>query len=421
VTELRALRKDGSEFPVELGLSGVRIRGQWQAVAAVQDVSERARSQREIAAAHAKLAGVVEQLEKRNLRNGILNDLREFLLGCPSVAEVGPVMVHSMALLFPNYEGALYILSPSRTDLELLANWGAGLAGGEERTISPEACWALRRGRPYMVENAGAAMVCDHLRDSPRTPYACLPLMAKTDVIGMLHLRESPNARSASGIVSDLGDMVPDLCGLLAMSISNLRLKETLKVQSIKDTLTGLFNRRYMEECLQREIWRASRTERQIGVVMADIDHFKNLNDVYGHGAGDYVLSAFGNLVNAQIRGSDIACRYGGEEFTIILPEATAQDAPWRANDLREKVRSLKLTYGGRELPTVTISMGVSTYPVNGTTSEELLNAADAALYKAKLAGRDRVVVHGQSDSSPAPPLSERVDLAPAHTLKRAS
>ena len=193
------------------------------------------------------------------------------------------------------------------------------------------------------------------------------------------------------------------LSELLSLSISNLRLSETLRTQSIKDPLTGLFNRRHMEECLQREIWRASRNGRQIGVIVADIDHFKNFNDKYGHGAGDYVLSAFGNLVNTEIRGSDIACRYGGEEFTLILPEANAQDAPWRANDLLHKVRSLKLSYGGCELGPVTISMGVTTYPDGGTTSEELLKAADAALYKAKLAGRDRVVVYGLSASTPAP------------------
>jgi diguanylate cyclase (GGDEF)-like protein len=153
---------------------------------------------------------------------------------------------------------------------------------------------------------------------------------------------------------------------------------------------------------------------------MADIDHFKAFNDTYGHGAGDFVLSAFGNLVNTQIRGSDIACRYGGEEFTLILPEATSQDAPWRANDLLEKVRALKLTYGGRELGPVTISMGVSTYPEAGATSEELLRAADAALYTAKLAGRDRVVVHDDGGLSPSRLRPARVDPYTARALKGA-
>jgi hypothetical protein len=221
--------------------------------------------------------------------------------------------------------------------------------------------------------------------------------------------------------MADLEDMSSMLTELLSLSISNIRLSETLRTQSIKDLLTGLFNRRHMEECLQREIWRASRNGRQIGVIMADIDRFKTFNDTYGHGAGDYVLSAFGNLVNTEIRGSDIACRYGGEEFTLILPEATAQDAPWRANDLLEKVRSLKLTYGGRELGPVTISMGVSTYPDAGTTSEELLKAADSALYSAKLAGRNRVVVHGDGVLSPSRPRPEPVDLSAARALKGAA
>ena len=218
-----------------------------------------------------------------------------------------------------------------------------------------------------------------------------------------------------------LEDISSLLAEMLSLSISNLKLSETLRVQSIRDPLTGLYNRRYMEECLQREIWRAFRNGRPIGVVMADIDHFKKFNDKHGHGAGDYVLSAFGNLVNTQIRGSDIACRYGGEEFIIILPEANLEDAPWRANELRGAVKALHLTYDGLAFDPVTISMGVATYPEAGTTSEELVKAADAALYRAKLAGRDRVVVHGQTVVLLDPPSPKGPDPSPSHALKDAA
>jgi diguanylate cyclase (GGDEF)-like protein len=259
--------------------------------------------------------------------------------------------------------------------------------------------------------------------NQPVTAYACLPLTAKSDVIGLLNLRSRAGAQpeEARETMAALEDISSMLSEMLSLSISNLKLSETLRVQSIRDPLTGLFNRRYMEECLQREIWRASRNGRPIGIIMADIDHFKNFNDKYGHGAGDHVLSAFGKLVNAQIRGSDIACRFGGEEFIIILPEATPEDAPWRANELREAVKALHFTYDGLALGPVTISMGVATYPEGGTTSEELLKAADAALYKAKLAGRDRVVVHGQTGLLLGPQSPARAGSSPAHTLKDAA
>jgi diguanylate cyclase (GGDEF)-like protein len=274
-----------------------------------------------------------------------------------------------------------------------------------------------------VVYDIKSGLICPHLKHLDATAYACLPLTAKSDVLGLLHLRSRPGAQPAEAheTLAALEDISPMLSELLSLSISNLRLTETLRMQSIKDPLTGLFNRRYMEECLEREIWRASRNGRQIGVVMADIDNFKEFNDMYGHGAGDYVLSAFGNLVNEQIRGSDVACRYGGEEFTIILPEAGYEDAPWRANDLLEKVRSLKLIYGGRELGPVTISMGVSAYPEGGATPEELLRAADAALYRAKLAGRNQVVVHGHGVISPLRPRPEPFDPSTARGHKDAA
>jgi len=392
-------------------------------VGIAQDITDRRRAEEDVRQANEKLSASVLKLENRAVREGVLAEMRTFLQACSSTQEIAPIVAHSMGRLFPGSDGALFLMSPSKTDLETTVKWGDYPKAQEEDAFYPDDCWALRRGCLHVVYDVKSGLICPHMRNQAATAYACMPLTAKGDVLGLLNLRSRQGAQPAEAAqtMADLEDMSSMLSELLSLSISNIRLSETLRTQSIKDPLTGLFNRRHMEECLQREIWRASRNGRQIGVVMADIDHFKTFNDTYGHGAGDFVLSAFGNLVNTQIRGSDIACRYGGEEFTLILPEATAQDAPWRANDLLEKVRALKLTYGDRELGPVTISMGVSTYPDAGATSDELLRAADAALYAAKLAGRDRVVVHGAGVLSPSHPRPEPLDPSIVHVLKGAA
>jgi diguanylate cyclase (GGDEF)-like protein len=168
-----------------------------------------------------------------------------------------------------------------------------------------------------------------------------------------------------------------------------------LRELSIRDPLTGLFNRRYLEEVLALEMFRATRKEYPIGIIMADIDHFKRFNDIHGHVAADAVLVQVGNFLRAHVRSSDATCRYGGEEFILILPEASQEVTQMRAEHLREGVRSLHVQFEGQTLEAVTLSLGVAVFPVHGSTYDALLKAADAALYRAKRDGRDRVVVTG--------------------------
>ena len=169
--------------------------------------------------------------------------------------------------------------------------------------------------------------------------------------------------------------------------------EELLREQSVRDALTGLFNRRYLEETLERELRRAERSDTAVGVIMLDIDHFKRFNDAHGHAAGDAVLRAIGGFLNASVRAADIACRYGGEEFTLILLDASQPMVRGRAEQLREDVKSLHVQYGGRGLEAVSLSLGVSFFPDHGPTGAAVLRASDAALYRAKREGRDRVVV----------------------------
>jgi diguanylate cyclase (GGDEF)-like protein len=179
----------------------------------------------------------------------------------------------------------------------------------------------------------------------------------------------------------------------VALSLSNLRLREELRAHSIRDALTGLFNRRFMEESLSREVARAGRRGEALAVAMIDLDGFKRFNDLYGHEAGDEVLRAFGEFLRGRTRGSDVACRYGGEEFALILPGATLDDAAARAEEIRRQAKLLHVRLGDRSLGPVTLSVGVAALPDHGLSPGDLLRAADHALYEAKTSGRDRVVV----------------------------
>jgi diguanylate cyclase (GGDEF)-like protein len=192
----------------------------------------------------------------------------------------------------------------------------------------------------------------------------------------------------------------------LALALANLRLRETLRSQAIRDPLTGLFNRRYLEETMERELNRVKRQEIPLGVIMMDLDHFKQYNDTFGHSAGDELLSALGILLKTHIRGEDIACRYGGEEFLLILSGASVSIALERAESLRQAVKEMHQHYP--DLKPTTLSLGVAVYPEHGNTGLQLIQSADAALYRAKKAGRDRVMVaeYGEENITTAPPAS---------------
>jgi diguanylate cyclase (GGDEF)-like protein len=222
-----------------------------------------------------------------------------------------------------------------------------------------------------------------------------MPLIAKGDVLGLLHLRsrQSTQIQSEQNVLSELKDMADILPEYLSLSIANIQLYECLARESLRDPLTGLFNRRFMIESLEREIKRAERNQTHVSIIMADIDHFKQFNDKHGHAAGDKVLTQMGGLFKARLRGSDVACRYGGEEFVFFLPESSAENSLKRADQLREEVKNLEIHYGGERLASLTLSMGISTYPDQGSNAEDLLRVADVALYRAKIEGRDRVII----------------------------
>jgi diguanylate cyclase (GGDEF)-like protein len=220
-------------------------------------------------------------------------------------------------------------------------------------------------------------------------------MVAHGEIMGLLHIRfADENDRTRNIIIQSALAAAEQLSLILA----NLRLRETLKNQSIRDSQTGLFNRRYMEDSLIRELSRAERVNKSVAVAIVDIDHFKRLNDTFGHTAADAVLREWSELLKAKFRGSDIVCRYGGDEFVIILPDISVEDARQRLEQLREELARIVVREDGHSIQAVTVSIGLAFYPVHGRSSQALLQAADRALYKAKEMGRDRIEI--ASDNS---------------------
>jgi diguanylate cyclase (GGDEF)-like protein len=329
--------------------------------------------------------GYVEKLQATTHEMSLLASMSSGLQSCASVAEGKDLMQHFLERLFPQQSGGLYVIRASRNILEVKAAWGD--AAGWSPLMESQDCWALRLGHVHEFVEGGNSLPCRHVREAGGG-YFCVPMMAEGEALGLLHLRRPATAPVAG---DDLAARAERIATQLGPVIASLTLREQFRQQSIRDGLTGLYNRRYLEETMGRELLRARRTGSALAVIMADVDHFKKLNDTHGHQAGDDVLQTFSVYLKDAVRGDDIACRYGGEEFSVILPGAGLEMAMQRAEALRAGLANLRVRIGRDTLPPITASFGVAIFPEHGETWEALLRAADGALYAAKRAGRDRV------------------------------
>jgi diguanylate cyclase (GGDEF)-like protein/PAS domain S-box-containing protein len=394
----RQRRKDGQTL--DLALHGVplllnnEVRG---AYLIYEDVSEQTRAS-EAQRQHAEsLDRLVKELELQTRQMISLNEMGHLLECSGTVQEACAVVANSMEKLFPGSpSGALYLFKSSRNLIEAAVRWGK--PGVSEPSFSPEACWSLRRGQPHWSQHPGSGITCLHLTRSSTTECLCTPMVAQGNTLGVLHLEfesaeESRSNTEGESIRESHQRLAISAASQIALSLASLQLRETLREQSIRDPLTRLFNRRFLEESLERELELATRRKKAIAVLFLDLDHFKRFNDTFGHEAGDLVLKSLADLFRTFFRASDICCRYGGEEFAIILPESSAQDAAIRADALRLEVKRLQLHYKKQTLGQVTLSAGVAAFPEHGSTSDELLKIADQCLYESKTHGRDIVTV----------------------------
>jgi diguanylate cyclase (GGDEF)-like protein len=240
----------------------------------------------------------------------------------------------------------------------------------------------------HLAQPTQNGLVCHHVPQPLPASSLCVPMMAQGETLGVLHLclEQGPFPEALQQLAVTVAEHI-------GLALANMQLRETLRHQAIRDPLTALFNRRYMEESLEREVQRAMRHQTTLGVIMLDLDHFKRFNDSFGHAAGDMLLRELGRILQSHLHREDIACRYGGEEFTLIMLDTSLDTVIQRAEQIRAAVKQLALTYRGQALGPVTLSLGIALFPRHGTTGERLVRVADQALYRAKTMGRDCVVV----------------------------
>ena len=372
-----------------------------QILGTATDITDRKLASEQLQQANEKLMSKVQELEQHNLEMDLLRDMNEFMQACMTVEEAYEAIATLIVPLFPGCGGGLFMINSSSNLVEAVAEWGT--IGSSSTLFMPNECWGLRRGRVHFVGQQSSGLFCKHIRGNctgktdvtsakqlPRESL-CVPMMAQGETLGLLYLI----AQKPGGLTAAKQQLAQTVSEHIALALANLQLRETLQQQSIRDSLTGLFNRRYMEESLERELRRCDRNGEPLGIIMIDVDHFKRFNDTFGHEAGDAVLRELGLFLQQNIRDSDIACRYGGEELMLILPEASLHDTGERAEQLREGIKQLRVQHRRQQLGAVTVSLGVACFPEHGFTGEAAIRAADAALYRAKKAGRDRVVTAG--------------------------
>jgi diguanylate cyclase (GGDEF)-like protein len=337
---------------------------------------------------------MAEQIAIRDRRSALVRSMSEMLEASASVEEAQGVVSRYAEEMFPGSFGGLYLIREARDLAEMVTSWGADRAHPLSTGFAPEECWALRRTQVHVVDAQRGGVLCQHAPTPPPAAALCLALTAQGDTLGVLtiaFLGTADGARPAPIAVSDaVVALARAAADRAALAIANLRLRESLRAQSVRDPLTGVFNRRYLDETLEREIRRAQRTNRPLGLIIFDIDGFKQFNDTLGHEAGDEYLRELGALLRERFRRGDVVCRYGGDEFVIVLPEGTLAGTLQRAQMLGRAVEGLVVTYNGQPMGRATLSLGVAEFPEHGPTGEALLRSADAALYRAKQNGRAR-------------------------------
>ena len=364
------------------------------------EISERSRAEERVRIANAQLSGMVSRLEEHNRQMRLLNAMGDMLQACHTVSETHAVISDSLAQLFPGESGSLALLNDRDQHYHVVAAWGGEL-GRLGMSFLREDCWGLRRARVHEHRCGDDESVCTHVRNHselmPGCEYVCSPLATQGILHGLLHLHgvvAQPGQVVTPDFANDRRQLLHSASEHIALAVANLKLQDHLRQQSIRDVLTGLYNRRHMEESLRKEMSRSDRSKKPFGIVMIDVDHFKKFNDNYGHQAGDALLRGLGAFLQSHVRGEDIACRYGGEEFILILPGAYPEGAATRAEEIRAGVETkFRVPFENGFLPQVTISLGVAAYPIHATQADAVVKAADAALYKSKQDGRNRFTV----------------------------
>ena len=337
----------------------------------------------------------VDRSRAEAARLRLLVELSERLQLSTTIEDAIGALPSFVARLFPRLEGALFL--DRNGALRLATTWSNAC---EQDALPAHACNALILNTTYVATHGGDP-VCEHSMMNAGAATVCVPLLDAGEPFGLLMLR-APGGILPAGT----GRLAKPFGHQVALALSNLRLQETLRAAAVRDSLTGLYNRRCITESLTLELLSGGNPDARTGVILLDVDHFKRFNDTWGHGGGDELLRQLAHLMQDVFSGrDDVVCRYGGEEFVVVLPNVTPEVLRARADRLLERVRDLHVNCDGHIVGGITVSAGVAISPNHANTIEGLIAAADRALYVAKSAGRDRV-------SPPPPQAVPRSDAA---------
>jgi diguanylate cyclase (GGDEF)-like protein len=312
-----------------------------------------------------------------------LFEMADVLQSASDYGDANQVLKATAADLLPGFGGALYVFNNSRDRLVLSTSWGSEGDAPPHETIPPDQCWALKRGKPHVNHRAESRLCCEHHHGTDTVLE--IPMIARGEIMGLFQL--SAGGDDAEARLDGVTGLASAIADGMSLALANMGLREKLRNQALRDPLTGLYNRRYMEDCLQRFVRLAERENREVSVVMVDLDHFKHLNDEHGHAFGDAVLRDTAIAIVGSLRETDIVCRYGGEELVVILPDCNLDRAADKAEMLRLRIEALSKTHGAA----ISASFGVAAVPYTSSSVTDLVAAADGALYRAKQSGRNQV------------------------------
>jgi len=362
-------------------------------IAQIQDITERKQLEKKLRDNNLKLESSLSQIIRWNREISALSELSKTLQYCDSLDELGTAFGSIAEALFSQHAGTLYVIGRDDDELTPLVRWGQP-SDGHDQAFNCWNCWGMRTGQPRWSDQ-GDGQHCDHVHLADGGLALCLPLRIQGSQIGLLCLYPDPAHLPPSDVEGreELLRLAIMAADRIDIGIANVRLRETLREQTVRDPLTGLYNRRHLDDTLQREISRARRSGEPLSLLMMDVDHFKRINDRRGHDFGDRALRLISQTLTDACRGSDLVFRHGGEEFAVLMPGLSPEDAEQKAAELRQRI-----TAAGEQLLDqgphgLTVSVGIASFPDTADSPQNLMQRADRALYQAKHNGRNCVAV----------------------------
>lgn len=328
-----------------------------------------------------------------------LNRFSEAVTQSTSEIEVYDLLLHSLKERFQPRQVIILQLKHAQSYLEVVASLLPLPEGVAAWPVIEERhdCKAVRTGRPLVVNDVRGEPLCRSKFVLPTEgSYYCGPLIASGIIIGAVRIEAAQDLWTP-----ERQRLLESYLNGAASALSNLRLLDRMKQQANVDVLTGLYNRRFLEDYAHKIFAIADRREQPAGVIMLDLDHFKTFNDVYGHEVGDRILRQFAKTVTSAMRETNLTARYGGEEFVVILPDTSTKSCVLVAERIRQAVSSMVVPSNtDKPLPQLTVSIGVASFPSNGRTPDDVIHASDRALYESKRLGRNRVTAATVSESA---------------------